>query len=373
MDFKLNETQEMLQESARRLFGSEYEGEKAHVIDECADGFSSDVWSQMVALGWNAVSLPESVGGSDLGLIELCILAEEIGRAGASSPLLVSAGLSAMILSALADDNIVATELLTILATTDSIVTAALIDKGSRDERTAPSLKFTASGEAITLSGVKQLVPYAAHAKVLIVSGQLTDGTIALAAVDADSAGINMTRHKVMGGDPRYLVSFENVAIPSDRILASGPDATAALDVGLQATTVMAMAEVVGNCEGILTLTAEYAKIREQFGTAIGRFQAVSHPIADMRIQTDACRMLAIEAAWLIDANQPAAFEIASAKIYINEAVATIAVDGQRLHGAIGYSNEYDLQLYTRRAKSFTVNWGNTEQQVEAAAAALGI
>lgn len=372
MDFKLDETQEMLQESARRLFSSEYEGEKAHVIDECADGFSTDVWSQMVELGWNAVALPESVGGSDLGIIELCILAEEVGRAGASTPLLVCAGLAATVLTKLPDQP-VATELLTLLATTDNIISAALIDKHGRDERTSPTLNIQPTVETITLSGVKQLVPYAADAKVLLVSGQLGDGKPALVAVDTSTPGISMTRHKVMGGDPRYQVSFDNVAVSSDCILAHGEDATAALHAGLNATTVIAMAEVVGNCESILGLTAEYAKIREQFGTAIGSFQAVSHPIADMRIQTDACRMLMLEAAWLLDSNQPADFEIASAKIYVNEAVATMAVDGQRLHGAIGYSNEYDLQLYTRRAKSFTVNWGNTDQQVEAAAVALGI
>lgn len=372
MDFQLDETQEMLQNGARRLFGTEYEGEKGHVIDECTDGFSTDIWSQIVELGWSGVALPEAVGGSGLGTLELCILAEEIGRAGASTPLLVCAGFAANILKALPEQAL-ATELLTLLATTDSIITAALIDDNGRDERSTSRLTLQETGENVTLSGVKQLVPYANNAKVFIVSAQLTDGKTGLVAVDADSAGVTVTRHKLLGGDPRSLVVFDNVAIASERILARGEAATAALDSGLKVATVMAMAEVVGNCEGILALTAEYAKIREQFGTPIGAFQAVSHPIADMRIQTDACQMLALEAAWLLDQGRPADFEIASAKVFINEAVATMSVDGQRLHGAIGYSNEYDLQLYTRRAKAFSVNWGNTEQQIEAAAAALGI
>jgi len=92
-----------------------------------------------------------------------------------------------------------------------------------------------------------------------------------------------------------------------------------------------------------------------------------------MRIQADACRLLAQEAAWLIDQGQAAALEVASTKAFTNEAVARIANDGQRLHGAIGYSNEYDLQLYSRKARAFCLSHGETAEELERAAVALGL
>ena len=372
MNFDLNETQEMLRDSARRLLRSEYEGEKAHAIEGCPDGFSKDVWSQIVELGFSRIALPESVGGSGLGTLELCLLAEEIGRAGASIPFLTNCGLAANILMALPEQPL-PTGLLTSLASSDDVIGVALIDENGRDERTPPALCAREENGRVTLSGVKQLVAYAETAKTLLVSAQLTDGTPAVIAIDNHIDGITTRRHQVLGGDPRFQVSFDGVTVGSDRILARGADASIALRGGLDIASVLAMAEVVGNCEGIIHLTAEYAKIREQFGRPIGSFQAVSHPIAEMRIQTDACRLLALEAAWLLDQGKSARFEVASAKVFANEAVSRIALDGHRLHGAIGYSNEYDLQLYTRRAKAFCVNFGSTEDEIERAAAALGL
>ena len=133
------------------------------------------------------------------------------------------------------------------------------------------------------------------------------------------------------------------------------------------------MAEAVGYCEGIIRVAVEHATVREQFGQPIGAFQGVSHPLADMRVQTDAFRLLTLEAAWLLDQGRPATLEIASAKVLANDAVEKITVDGHRVHGAIGYSKEHDVQLYTRRARAFSVAWGDTERQIERAAVALGL
>lgn len=372
MQFKLNETQEMLKDGARRFFTSEFDSQKARAIEQSADGFSADHWSQLAELGWSSLALPESVGGSGLGVLELCLLAEEMGRAAASTPLLVSSGLAATCLKCL-PTNSLATELLSMLASSHSVFTAALIDSSGRDERTSATLQLAESADDFILSGRKQLVPYASIATVLLVSAQATNGEPVIVAVNNDSNDMSFTRHQTLGGDPLFDVHFNEVSVANDRIIARGDEATHALNAALEVATVLAMAEAVGVCEGIISLTAEHAKVREQFGQAIGSFQAVSHPIADMRIRTDACRLLMLEAALLIDQGKPATFEVSSAKVFANEAAAQIALDGHRLHGAIGYSNEYDLQLYTRRAKAFTVAWGDTDAETERAALAIGM
>ena len=372
MQFHLNDTQAMLREGARRLLAKEFDSAQARAAEASADGFSQTLWSQLTHLGWNAVLLPETAGGGGLGALELCVLAEEMGCAAASTPLLISSGMAATCLK-LMSPHPLATQLLNMLASTDSVITAALIDDSGRDERTQPRLLLQEGESGLRLSGIKQLVPYASIARVLLVSTSTADGETALLAIDRESSGLTFRRNQTLGADPLFEVRFNNVGVTDDQVLARGPAANVALNKGLEVATVVAMAEAVGYCEGIIRLTVEHAKVREQFGQAIGAFQAVAHPLADMRIQTDACRLLTLEAAWLLGQGKPAELEIASAKVLANEAVEKIAVDGHRLHGAIGYSKEHDVQLYTRRARAFCVAWGDTERQIERAAAALGL
>ena len=372
MQLNLNEVQEMIQDNARRFFATELDPEKIRAIEASADGHSREHWARIAELGWNSLSLPESAGGGGLGVLELCILAEEAGRAAASTPLLISSGLAARCLQSVPSSD-VATELLNRLATSDCVISAALLESGARDERAIPSMELQESSGSVSLSGSKLLVPYASVADVLLVSARGSQGEPAIVAVDTSIGGLEFNRHSTLGGDPLFQVMFSDVVVPEHCVLARGKDTVEALDSALETATLLSLAEAVGNCEGILQLTTEYAKIRKQFGQAIGSFQAVSHPIADMRIEIDALHLLTLEAAWLLDQGEPASMEIASTKVLANEAVARLALDGHRLHGAIGYSNEYDLQLYTRRAKAFSVAWGVTDSQVERAARALGI
>ena len=372
MQFHLNDTQQLLQDGVRRFLSSEFDSGKSRAIETSADGFSAEVWSQLKDLGWSSVAVPEAHGGGGLGVLELCVLAEELGRAAASTPLLISSGMAVACLKSLAS-NPLASDLLKMLAETDDVITVALIDETGRDERTQPKLQLQPGERSLQISGVKQLVPYASVARVLLVSTLTTEGETAIVTVDRETPGVAMRRNQTLGADPLFEVRFDNVVITEDRVLARGDAAALALDKGLEVTTVLAMAEAVGYCEGIIRVAVEHATVREQFGQPIGAFQGVSHPLADMRVQTDAFRLLTLEAAWLLDQGRPATLEIASAKVLANDAVEKITVDGHRVHGAIGYSKEHDVQLYTRRGRAFSVAWGDTERQIERAAVALGL
>ena len=363
----------MLQESARRLLSKEFSSERARAVEASAVGHSKEIWSQLASLGWNSLLVPQSAGGGGLGVLELALLAEEMGRAAASSPLLVSAGLATTCLKAIPDPSLVQ-ELLTSLANSDTVISVALIDASSRDERSKPKLPLDNAGTGrYTLTGAKVLVPYAASANTFLVSAVTDVGETALVAIDTGREGISLQRNQTLGADPLFEVRFDGVVIDEHQILAKGAVAEAALDKGLEVATVIAMAEAVGYCEGLIDIAVEHTSLREQFGQPIGAFQAVSHPLADMRIQADACRLMAFEAAWLLDQGRSATLEIASAKVLANDAVENITVDGHRVHGAIGYSKEHDAQLYTRRARAFAVNWGDNEREIERAAVALGL
>ncbi len=372
MDLALDSIQELIQENARRFLRAELDSEKIRDIEASPDGFSQTLWNGMVELGWAGVALPEIYGGGGRGILDLCVLAEEMGRAAASTPLVVSAGLAATILRSVPTGPR-AEELLNKLAAKGDVVTVALVEPDGRNERCAPSLQLADGGDAMEITGEKMLVPYASAATEIIVSARNADGEILLLAVSTGADGLELSRHKTIGGEPLFHLRFREVTITEDLILAQGEPAVAALNAGLEVAAVLAVAEAVGLCEGIIGLTTEHARLRQQFGKAIGTFQAVAHPCADMRIQADACRLLAQEAAWLIDQGQAAALEVASTKAFTNEAVARIANDGQRLHGAIGYSNEYDLQLYSRKARAFCLSHGETAEELERAAVALGL
>lgn len=372
MDFQLNETQSMIQEGARRLLENFFPPEKTREAEESADGFSRDLWKQITELGWTGAALPEDVGGGGLGNLDLCVLAEELGRAAASTPLAATLGFSATVLQKVEQSN-VTRGLLSKLASSDLIITPALTECQGRDERTASSILFKETADGGTVSGTKIMVPFASVASLFLVSLITVDGENVIVGVDANAKGITSKRHQTLGGDPLFRVDFADVAVGKDHVFARGDNALNVIDAGLDAATILATAEAVGNCEKMVLLGSEYAGTREQFGQMIGSFQAVAHPLADMRIQTDACRLLAAEAAWMLDEGEDAKLEIAATKVFANEVIIDMIHAAHAAHGAIGYTMEYDLQLVSRRARSFCLSHGDTDIQTERAADALGL
>jgi len=372
MDFNLNETQTMIQDGARRLFQESLDPAKLREIEAGEDGFAAAVWAKMTELGWSGVALPEEVGGAGCGNVDLCVLAEEIGRAAVSVPIAETCGFAATALQAVPQTP-VTQDLLSQIATSDTVISFALMEPNGRDERCLPETRFVETENGGKVSGSKVMVPFASSAKVLLTSLISDKGETVLAAVKRDTAGVAFTRHKTLGGNPIFQVTFDGVDIAAENILARGTEAEKAISAGLDSATMLAVAEAVGTLEGMINICADYTATREQFGKKIGSYQAVSHPIANMRIDTDACRLLIAEAAWMIDQGQDATLEIAETKVFANEAIVSMVHAAHAVHGAIGYTMEYDLQLFTRRARAFCLSYGDTDSQTERAATELGI
>lgn len=372
MDFRLNETQTMIQDGARRLLENDFDSEKVRQAEASEHGFSRQIWKQVCELGWAGAALPEDVGGGGCGNLEISVLAEELGRAAASTPLAVTAGFAATVLQKVAQST-VTQELLSKLATSDMVITPALSEPDGRDERCAPSSLFNATSQGGTISGAKIMVPFASVASLFLVSLSSKDGEPLIVGVQGDADGVSISRHKVLGGDPLFRVDFADVAVTTDYVFARGDDAQRVIDAGLDAATLIATAEAVGICEKMVLLGADYAANREQFDQKIGSFQAVAHPLANMRINTDACRLLVAENAWMFDAGKEVSLDIAASKVFANEVILEMVHAAHAVHGAIGYTMEYDLQLFSRRARSFCLAYGDTHTQTDRAATALGL
>ena len=368
MDLTLDDDQKLLAESARQLFERTYTTESARDAEEQPDGFSADLWKHAVDLGWPGIALPEECGGAGYGLLELAVLAEELGRGAATLPLLSSYAATLPVLWAASDS--VRDRWLAPLTAGEAI--AALATIGARGDAT---LVVTREGEGWTVSGTRVAVPFGAVADVLMVSADV-DGP-ALVAIAADAAGVRCERHDTFAPEPFAAVTFADVAVSPDDVVGDA----AVLERALAHQTVVDTAYAVGLAGAALALAVDHASNREQFGRPIGVNQAVSHQCVDMRVEIDAMRVLALQAAWRLDHHtgsldgDPAGATraVALANAYAREVLPGIFARAHQVHGAIGFTMEYDLQLFTRRAKAYELTGGGVALHLERVARSIGL
>jgi alkylation response protein AidB-like acyl-CoA dehydrogenase len=356
MDLTLTEPQDMLVTTAREFLRRHWSPADVRRVER--EGFDPALWRAVSELGWPGLALPAGVGGTGQGMLELALVAEEMGRAACSCPLLPSTTLVALpVLWAGSDSQ--RARWLPALARGEAIGAPALLEPGMRDEW--GSVATTVAGGRVT--GSKTLVPYAAIADVLVVS---TDGGLVL--VDTGAPGVSVRRQAVLGGDPLYEVAFDGaecapLAAPASRVLARALDHAA----------VAAVAYATGLVDAALSLSVRHARDRVQFGRPIGSFQAIAHRCADIRADVDACRLLVQQAAWSLDESADARLHVAAAKAYGNDAVRRAFAHAHQVHGAIGFTTEHDLQLYSRRAKAFELTYGDADRHLATVAEAMGL
>jgi alkylation response protein AidB-like acyl-CoA dehydrogenase len=327
--------QDLLAETARDFAARAFDSDAVRALETSETGFDRVRWQEMSALGWTT-----------LAPLELAMVADQLGARAVPSPLVVTTALR----NALPD-------LAEQLRSDDVIVTLAAVVPGARDEWSGP---HPPAGPTIT--GAYLLVPFAGSADVIVA---VVDS--GLVAIEVDANGVRTRRGSVVGGDAQFRVDFEG---------AAATPVTGALDTVLDHLAVTLLASTVGAAEGALRLAIEHAKSREQFGRPIGSFQAVAHRCADMRAEIDACRLLAYRAAWALTEEPEATdakFAVSSALGYAKDALRRVAMHAHQVHGAIGFSTEHDLHLFTRRIKAFELTAGGTARHQERFAAAIGL
>lgn len=371
MDFHLSPAQQDLQERAQRLLTDGFSSAQVREAEASAERYPRAVWEAATAQGWPGLAVDAVSGHGEHGLLDLCVLLEEVGRAAATLPLVVSSGVAATMLhdSPHGDER---DRLLGDIAS-GAIVTPVLIDEQGRNEWDSVRLPLVPHDDGYRVTGTKVLAPFAAVARELLVTAATSDGAVAIVAIDASDRGVMITTHHTKVGVPLASVHFDDVHVSAEHVVHQGPGAQRALDAGLQIGTLLSTAEAVGMCEALIAMTAAYVTERQAFGRSIGTFQAVAHPCADMRVSADAVRILVHQAAWLLDNGRSADEEVPATKGLANEHFQRVANDAYRLHGALGFSVECDVQLYMRRLQGFFGSFGETQESYERAAAAVGM
>ena len=323
-------------------------------------GFERSVWRQMAELGWLGILVPEEYGGLGLGCAEMAIVAA--GTAGALIPEpLTSAAVLAAGVIARGDNETLKRELLAKLIAGELIPALAWQERAGTIDPDPVVTRAEPFEAAYKLNGGKNFIAGAAGAHGFVVSARTPDGA-ALFWVTADTAGATLDLQPLADGRFSGRLQLTDAVVAKDCMLASSSAAGAALQAALDITLVMAGAEMYGVMGRVLDMSIDYMKTRVQFGKPIGSFQALAHRAVDLHIQRELSSAVLDDAVALFDSAAPAAQLSAMAsrvKARCSEAGLRIAREAIQIHGAIGFTDEYDAGLYLKRAMTLSAWLGN--------------
>ena len=364
MDFGFSSDQQLLKQAARGFLDERCTPAVVRSLWDDARGESEALWKEMAQLGWQGLALPEAEGGSGLGMVETAVVLEEMGRAAYPGPYFptVLAGMAIAEAGTAAQKS----RWLPAIATGNARATVALLDSQLDWRAEATDTRADPAGRGYRLSGVKYFVPWAHVADLLLVPARAPEGPT-LFLVEKAGAGLSISPVIAMDLGARWAtVRLEGAPVSADAVLGS-PDQGAALrDEILRRGAVGAAAEMLGAAWRCLDMSVAYAKVREQFGQPIGAFQAIRHKCAEMLLEVENSHSATYYAAWALDARSEDHELAASvAKAYVSEASRRVCGEAIQVHGGIGFTWEYDLHLYIKRAKALEVMYGDADYHRE--------
>jgi alkylation response protein AidB-like acyl-CoA dehydrogenase len=360
MDFSLSETQEAIRDLARKIFSDHVKHERLLELEKSGTWFDDALWSAVVSGGLTSVAIPERVGGSGLGILELCLVLEEQGRCVAPVPLWATALCGAL---PIAEFGTPAQQDRWLRPVVDSaaVLTAALVELGSSDPA-APRTTARKDGAGWRLDGVKECVPAAQKAAAILVPAKSEQGTLLL-AVDPKTAGVTLERQVVTSGEPQSRLTLDGVKVAADAVL--GDAGSGARNVRwLAERAALGLAAIqLGLAQSALRDTAAYIAQRKQFGRPIATFQGAALRAADAWIDVEALRATVLQAAWQASEGRDAGAAIAAAKWWAATAGSRVTHTAQHLHGGIGSDVEYPVHRYFLWSKQNELLLGGPAQQ----------
>jgi alkylation response protein AidB-like acyl-CoA dehydrogenase len=308
-----------------------------------------------------------------MSLIEGVALYEELGRSLAPVPHFVSAVMSGGVLAA-AGSAEQKDRWLRAVATGEAVLTPSWLEPENGFTSRGVEVRATACDSgSFLLSGLKRHVAFASSANRLVVLARTGNGDkdVDLFLVDPASTGVTLRQQFSLASDTQYEVAFSEVALAeADRIGAarSGWDTWQSV---LEPALVLLAAQAVGGARYALEITTQYAKDREQFNKPLGAFQALAHYLADAVTALDGAEQLVHEAAWAGATGRSLSSLAPMAKLFACSTFRDITAMAQQIFGGIGFTLDFDIQLYFRRAKVQQLMWANDHVLEESVAAAL--
>lgn len=358
MDLKFTDEQNMLRETTQALCRDASGVDVVRQMEDDPVGVPETLWKNMREAGLTGILVPEEHGGLGLDLLSCAVIYEELGRALAPGPHFGSAVMSVLALRE-GGDAAQKKALLPRLASGEAIIAPAWLepDRGYGPE--GVQLAAKRNGENYHLTGIKRHVFHARAAEKLLVLARTGEGAggIDLFLVGVDAKGLEFEQQKSMASDTQYRVCFDDVVVPASQRLGAPGSGWQTWEAAMYRGIILLAAFAAGGANRALEITVQYSKDRQQFGKPIGAFQALAHDMADASPVAEGAKMLAYQAAWAYDQGKDILRLAPMAKLFCCKAFRDITHMAQQVHGGIGFTLDYDIQLYYRRAKQLQLNW----------------
>jgi pimeloyl-CoA dehydrogenase small subunit len=377
MDFELTPDQQMITDGLQRLLAERYDSEhrKAHLFG--VPGWSRDMWSRYAEMGLLGLPFAQSDGGLGCGPVETMIVSEAFGRALALEPYIPTVLLAGGCLR-LAGTPAQRSDLVPRIAEGTELLAFAHVERQARYDLadvTTTAQRPTASADW-TLNGAKSFVLHADTADKLIVSARVSGrqrdrSGLALFLVDSNAPGIARRAYVMQDGMRAADVTLSNVRVSSDALLGTAGAALPIIERVVDYTIAALCAEAVGAMTRAHELTVEYLKVRKQFGTPIGSFQALQHRAVDMLVMIEQARSLSMYATMMAEEAdaKTRAQAISAAKAYVGRAGKLVGEQAIQLHGGIGVTEECAVGHYYRRLTMIDILFGDSAHHLAVVAA----
>lgn len=383
MEFSFTEEQKMIRDTAQAFLAEVSSSNAIRSAMDTEQGFDSQIWQRICEeMYWQAIHIPEEYGGMGLGYVDLVVMLEQMGRYLLCSPFFSTVCLASNALIVAGTDE-QKQQYLTQICEGSLTASLAYTSKNGQWDATAVQGIVTAQGDDYVLNGTYRYVLDGHTAQLLIVAarseGSEGEQGISLFAIDSDTPGVKRTWLPTMDQTRKQAeIVFDNVRVSSSQLMGEENNAWPQLNKVLQLAAIAIAAEQVGGSQQVLDLTVEYTKERVQFGRPIAGFQAVKHQAADMMLRTEVARSAVYYAACVAEEALSGGLladelgEAASvAKSYCSEGYFKNAGDALQLHGGVGFTWEYDVHLYFKRAKSSELFLGDAAYHREHVATLL--
>jgi alkylation response protein AidB-like acyl-CoA dehydrogenase len=364
MDFNFSDDQNAIRELAHQIFSDRASDEFLLEFSRSEAAYDHQLWTTLAEQGLLGIAVPESAGGTGLGLVELCLLLEEQGARVAPVPLfasLVLGGLPIAEFGTLEQQQ----RWLAPLTTGELKFSAAIADLGM-NTAVATTVAASADGDGWQLNGHKAMVPDGGAANFILVPARDEQGQSSFFVVDTKAAGVTVTPVDIgISGQRAAHLDLSGVRLGSDALLGEVAQGEEILEWLEQRANIGHCALQVGVTEAAMRRTAEYLGERQQFGVPLGSFQALAMRMADSYIDVESIRTTYWLALWRLNEGLDARAEVRAAKWFACDAAHRVVSTAQHLHGGMGADIEYPIHRFFLMAKQISFSLGNASKQLE--------
>jgi alkylation response protein AidB-like acyl-CoA dehydrogenase len=362
VDFGWSDEQVEIAGLAQRILEDKVTVALLRDVEAEGERFDRPLWEALAEAGLLGVAIPADLGGSGLGIIEQCLVLEQVGRTVAPVPVLASIVMGALPIAEFGSDEQRA-RWVPAAVEGRAILTAALVEPANRRPE-EPTTVAARDGDGWQLTGVKTCVPAGTLADAIVVPVRFEDGGVGAFVVEAGAEGLTVEAQRVTNRDLEAQLTLDGVAVRASDLLGGperGPEVLAWI---VERATIGLCAQVAGIVGRALEMTAAYTKERVQFDRPIATFQAVGQRAADAYIDVEATRLVLWQAAWRLAEGLPASSEVEVAKFWAAEAAHRVGHTAVHLHGGTGVDVDHPIHRYFIAAKELEFTLGGATDQL---------